>query len=157
MKEIKTSEIQGYLVGQVIVGIIGSLLLLFDDFAGYYYYDYYNRMQEWGYIYLGSGFFSGVLIILMVIVILSVVYSAYKIMREKSVSENLLKAHSKKSIMRGIFVVAVAFIGGAVFAISNIVDGSEWWFDAGFYASMVSGLLFLFFGKQMLNKIKNKY
>jgi len=57
------SEVNGFLIGQIIVAVIGALILLVDDFAGYYYNDSYNGIQVWGYVSLGSGFFTSVLVI----------------------------------------------------------------------------------------------
>ena len=67
-------EANGFLIGQIIVSVIGALVLLVGDFAGYYYNDAYNGIQVWGYVSLGSGFFTSVLVILGAVLLL---YPAY--------------------------------------------------------------------------------
>jgi len=64
MKGFDTSRVQGFLVGQVIAASVGILMLLVDDFGGFYYRDYYNHIDVYGYVYLGSGVLSTVLILL---------------------------------------------------------------------------------------------
>ena len=57
----------------------------------------------------------------------------------------------------GIVVASVSFIGGLIFAISNIIDEtSDWWLDTGFFASIISGIALILFAKLILSKIKQK-
>lgn len=157
MEKIDTSKIQGYLVGQVIASFVGALLLLVSDFAGYYYSNYYIRTQTWGDIYLGSGFLATVLILIGAGGLLLSLFFAVKTLRLKNeVSISLVKKNAKISIIGGIFTTGLAGIGGLVFIIVNIIDETEeWWLDAGFYGAFIGGLLVIFFGKMILNKIKS--
>jgi len=37
-----------YYVGSLVVSLIGGILLLFTDFAGWYAYNYYAGVRSWG-------------------------------------------------------------------------------------------------------------
>ncbi len=157
-EKIDTSKIQGYLVGQVIVSVVGALLLLIGDFAGFYYSNYYIRSQTWGDIYFGSGFLATMLIIIGAGGLLFSLFFAVKTLRLKNkVSISLVKKNVKKSIIGGIFTAGLAGIGGLVFIISNVIDETEeWWLDSGFYGAFIGGLLVAFFGIAILNKVKSR-
>lgn len=151
------SKIKTYLFGQVLVAFIGALLLLLDDFAGFYYRDYYNHIDVWGYIYLGSGFLGSVLILIGVGGLLFSLYFAVKTLRLKgkaSISE--IKKNTRNSIKGGMLTAGLAIISGLIFVIDNVIEGTqEWWLDSGFYGALISGLLIVFFGKIILNKINS--
>ncbi len=157
-EKINTSRIRGYLVGQVIASFIGALLLLIDDFAGYYYSNYYIRSHTWGDIYFGSGFLATTLIIIGAGGLLFSLFFAVKTLKLKNeASISLIKKNVKKSIMGGIFTAGLAWIGGLVFIITNVIDETEeWWLDLGFYGAFIGGLLVAFFGIVILNKVKSK-
>lgn len=96
-EKIDTSQIQGYLVGQVIASFIGALLLLIGDFAGYYYSNYYIRSQTWGDIYLGSGFLATILILIGAGGLLFSLFFVVKTLRLKNeASISLVKKNVKK-------------------------------------------------------------
>ncbi len=156
IKKVKTSDYQGYLVGQVLAGVVGALILLFADFAGYYHYDYYNKIREYGYIYLGSGFLSSALIVVAVLMLVLSVYSGIKIMRAKEVSFVTIQNHAKNSMKKGSYVAVIALVGGLVFVITNIIERTqEWWLDSGFFAALIGGALIYYFGKQISDKLKH--
>lgn len=158
MKKIRISQIHGYLVGQAILAFIGALLLLVDDFAGYYYRDYYNHIDVWGDIYLGSDFLGSVLILIGIGSLSFSLYFAVKTLRLKNeVPVSLVKENVKKSIKGGIFAAGLAGISALIFIISNVIEQTqEWWLDSGFYGAFIGGLLVAYFGKMIIDSIDSK-
>jgi len=149
------NEANSFLIGQIIVAVIGALVLLVNDFAGYYYNDAYNGIQVWGYVSIGSGFFTTTLIILGAGLLLYPAYSAYKILKAKEISKNELIKHAKTSFKFGIFAVAISTIGALIFVITNVINETqEWWLGSGFYAIFIAGVLISFLGKIMRDKYK---
>lgn len=154
MSKIDTSKIQGLLIGQLIFSIIGGLLMVFSDFSGYYHYDYYNKIEIWGSIYLGSGITSSILILIVSFGLFTSAFNAYQILKEKSVErqriltlENIAKKHLLISI-------SVTIIGAIIFVVNILIDQTqEWWFDAGFYGALIGGILSLVFIRQITDKI----
>ena len=152
--KLKTSEFQGILIGQVILGFLGGLLLLVDDFAGWYHGGYYY--EEWGSIYFGSGIFTSVLLFFMTLLLFSIAYNAVKILKAKNIESARLTKHCINSKRNGITVTVISFISGLIFAVSNIIDEtSDWWLDTGFFAGIISGIALIFFASLILSKIKN--
>ncbi len=150
---MEISKIKGYLVSQVVLASLGAFLLLFEDFAGYYYRDYYNHIDVWGDIYLGSGFLGSFLILIGAGSLLYSLYFSVKTLRLKEASLSLIKENVKKSIKGGVFAAGLAGISALVFIIDNIVSGTqEWWLDSGFYGAFIAGVLIAYFGKMIISE-----
>ena len=153
MGNIDASEFQGYLVGQVIASSVGAILLAVGDFGGYYYFDYYNKIEIYGYIFLGSGFFSSILILLGIGGLLFALHAAVKSLKAKDdFSMTVLKENAHRSIKGAGFTAALSAIGAILFIVNS--SGTEFWLDSGFYGAFIGGLLTYYFGKQILEKIK---
>lgn len=155
-KKIDISEIQIYLVGKVLGAVVGSLLLLFSNFAGFYYTIYEPRAYVWGYIYFGSGVLGSVLILLGIGGLLYSLNFTYRTLKLKSTEANsdVVVGNTEKSMMGGTFTAGLAAIGAIVFAVVNIIEGTqEWWLGGGFYGSFIGGLLIIICGKKIIGKI----
>jgi len=145
MKKVKVSKFQGFLVGQLIVSIIAIALLIFDDFGGYYHYDYYNKVKTWGYVYFGSGFFTTLLMIVVLTGFAISAYSAFIILKDKRITSKLIKRYQNLSFKTIILSLTITIIGAVVFIISNVIDQTqEWWLDSSFFGSFIGGILLIF-------------
>jgi hypothetical protein len=155
MKEIDISQIQGFLVGQVIAATIGALLLLVDEFAGFYYSIYYTRTQVWGYVYLGSGVLPTILILVGVGGLLFALNSAVKTMKMKGKADaKLVEENALNSIRGGVLTSGLAFISALIFIVVTVLEGTEeWWLGGGFYGAFLGGLFVVIFGKLILDRI----
>ncbi len=155
MSKMDISKIQGLLVGQLIISIIGGLLIVFSDFAGFYHYDYYNKIEKWGNIYLGSGILSSILIAIVAFGLFLSAYHAFKILREKDGdSQTIIKLENiaKKYVLISI---TITIVGALYFVINEIiVETQEWWLDTGFYGGVVGGALALIFIKMINDSIQ---
>ena len=66
----------------------------------------------------------------------------------------IVEENTNRAMIGGMSAATLAGIGGLVFAIINIIDGTqEWWFDGGFYGSFIGGLVILFLGKKIIERI----
>lgn len=161
MDKFDTSQIQGYLVGQVIAASVGALLLLASDFGGFSYYDRYYGWR-YGYVNLGSEypsliirFLSTIVILLAIVGLFIALWSSIKSLQAKDAPPTLLKENAQRTVKGGGSAAALAFFGAVVFALSSTLqEMDEWWLDAGFYGAFLGGILTVFFGKMILNKIK---
>jgi hypothetical protein len=160
MDRFNPSQIQGYLVGQVIAASVGVLLLLVGDFGGFSYYDRYYGWRT-GYVFIGSEypgfvvrFLSTIVILLAVGGLLVALQASIKSIQAKEASPRSLEENAIKAVKGGGFAAAVAFLGAVVFALFSTLQEMEWWLDSGFYGAFLGGLLTVFFGKTILNKIK---
>lgn len=154
---VKISKIKSYLVAQAVVAALGAFLLVFDDFAGYYYRDYYNHIDVWGDIYLGSGFLGSVLILIGAGSLLYSLYFSVKTLKLKEASASLVKKNVKKSIKGGFVAAGLAGISAIVFVIDNVISGTqEWWLDTGFYGAFIGGILVIYLGKKIISESLEK-
>ena len=124
-----------YYVGSLIVSLIGGILLLFTDFAGWYVYNYYAGVRSWGWV--GAGEFPfGVLFLVPAIFLFYCSGISFLALK------NTNKPPSKNSIQLGFklsFVVFIlALIGGILFVLT-VGDVNEWWFGEAFYGGLLGG------------------
>lgn len=158
MKKADLATLRKYLVGQLALSVIAAFLLLFDDFSGYYYGDYYLGVEQWGYIYMGSGIFSSIIILLLAGCFLLSIYLTVKLLRQKNVVsvEGVTEA-ANKTIKAGTFSAVLASVSAMIFIAFMILDeANDWWLDAGFYGALIGGLFLILFGKLVLEKVKNQ-
>jgi len=133
-----------YYIGALIFSLIGGILLLVTDFAGWYAYNYYAGVRIWSYI----GFDelpSGLIFLIPAIFLFYCSYISLLALR------NTGKTPSKNSIRLGtilsLAVFLLALIGGIIF-ILTLGDVNDWWFDGAFYGGLLGGLftsIFLYF------------
>ncbi|MCL7414706.1 MAG: hypothetical protein M8349_01415 [ANME-2 cluster archaeon] len=65
----------------------------------------------------------------------------------------LLEQNARISMKGSGFTVMVSGVGAILFAIRSTLDEIEWWLDGGFYGAFIGGLLTLFFGKLIIDRI----
>lgn len=154
MDKVDSSQFQGYLVGQVIAASVGALLLALEDFGGFYSRNYYLGVETYGYIYLGSGVLTTVLILMGLAGLLISFRAAVISLQAKDSATFEMLEHNARTSMKGAgFTVLLSALGAIVFAISSTIDETDWWLDGGFYGAFIGGLLVFFFGKLILDRI----
>jgi hypothetical protein len=156
VEKVDKSQIQGFLTGQLIITLIGGLLLIISDFAGFYHYDYYNKIEKWGSVYLGSGFISSLLIVVTAIGLFLSAWYSFQIMKNDSLTTEkilTLEANVEKILLVSM---SITVAGGLIFAASEIITQTqEWWFDAGFYGALVGSGMGMVFAKQISAKVRS--
>jgi len=133
-----------YFIGALIFSLIGGILLLAMDFAGWYAYNYYAGVRSWGYIGLNE-LPSGLIFIVPAIFLFYCTWMSLKAL------QNTNKLPNKSSIRLGFLLSLVVFllalIGGIIFLLT-LEDVSDWWFDGAFYGGLFGGLftsIFMYF------------
>ena len=141
-----------YYVGSLIVSLIGGILLLVTDFAGWYTYSYYTR--TWGWVGMGE-FPFGILFILPALFLFYCSYISLMALKNSDKDPKI------NSILLGIvlsFVVFIlALVGGIIFVLT-LGDVDDWWFSEAFYGGLIGGLLtflFLYFALKNMTKSSN--
>jgi len=133
-----------YFIGALIFSLIGGILLLAMDFAGWYAYNYYAGVRSWGYIGLNE-LPSGLIFIVPAIFLFYCTWMSLKAL------QNTNKLPNKSSIRLGFLLSLVVFllalIVGIIFLLT-LEDVSDWWFDGAFYGGLFGGLftsIFMYF------------
>lgn len=130
-----------YYIGALIFSLIGGILLLVMDFAGWYAYNYYAGVRSWGYVGFNE-LPSGLIFLIPAIFLFYCTWISLQALRNTNIPP------SKNSIRLGfllsLFVFLLALIGGIIF-ILTLEDVSDWWFDGAFYGGLLGGGLTSFF------------
>lgn len=151
MSKVDTSQFQGHLMGQIIAAVVGSILLIFEDFAGYYVGGY--SVRTWAYINLGSVIPAFFILIGIGGLVFALYYAVQSLQAKDDMSPMTLLENTRRSMMGGAFTAALAGVGALVFILTSL-DTDDWWLDTGFYGAFFGGLLIAVFAKLMLDKIE---
>ncbi len=145
---------QNYLyVGSLITSVIGAALLLFGDFAGWYWGSYYAGYEETGWLDIS---FDNLLVapILLVAVAL-LIFCAY--VSYLGLMDNLEDSFSRFGIFAAIGAIGIQLGVFIIFALINIIEDNAWWPDVGFYGGVIGGALtltFLYLSNQQKTSFK---
>ncbi len=133
-----------YYVGALITSLIGGILLLATDFAGWTAYNYYAGVRSWGWVGLGE-FPIGILFLIPAFFLFYC--SVISLLALKDINKSPSKKSIRLAIILSLVVFLLALIGGIVF-ILTLEDVSDWWLGEAFYGGLLGGLLtsiFLYF------------
>ena len=139
-----------YYIGALIFSLIGGILLLAMDFAGWYAYNYYAGVRSWGYIGLNE-LPSGLIFIIPAFFLFYCTWISLKALQNTNKVPN--KSSIKLGFLLSLVVFILALIGGIVF-ILTLEDVSDWWFDGAFYGGLLGGLftsIFMYFILKNMN------
>jgi hypothetical protein len=121
----------------VVISIVGMILLLATDFAGFYLTGYYS-----GYRYsclsceYNTGVDTAAIIIGVVLLVLQLLLAANAVLP----TTFLKKLPGMKIIpILGLLIIVMMMMGGISFGISY--DDFVWWFEVGFYGGLIAGIL----------------
>lgn len=144
-----SEESKGPLVLTIIAGLVGTGLIFFGEFGGWYNYGYYT--EEWGSVgfWNAPGVYSiffllagGGFIFCMAVAVLALNDS------EKVTEQNLIQWGR----MTAIGVTVLVFLGGGIFATEMAAEEyDDWWLSEAFYGGLICGgltTIFLFLVKK---------
>ena len=137
----ENANIKTFYIGTLITSVVGGILLLFTDFAGWDGSNAYLGIYSWGYI--GSNLDNPLSIIPFLILACMLFYCAY--VSYLGFSKEVPKELINRSFLFSAIVFAIVVFGALFFIISISTEDVWWWMDAGFYGGFIgSGLSTLF-------------
>jgi hypothetical protein len=152
--KVSESNSMNLFVGSLITSFVGAVLLIVDDFAGWYNYAYY--VQSWGWIALDLN--TPLAIVLIALVAGLLFYCAYVSLQGLRLKGQMNKRTMKYGLIASITAFTIVLLGAIAFVAVMLMDEpSEWWFGAGFYGGLLgSGLtaLLFFFQNKSVSGIK---
>lgn len=138
----ENSNTQMFFIGTMITSVVGGILLLFTDFAGWNGSNYYYGFYSYGYV--GPNLEEPLSILPFLILAGFLFYSTY-ISYIGFSSNQITLSEINRAFYLAIIAFVVIFIGALYFIISVTLDDVWWWFDAGFYGGFIgSGLTIVF-------------
>lgn len=143
-----TSEnVSNYYMGSFIGSLIGGLMILIFDFAGWDESNYYLGFYSEGWIATDS--LGGVIILGPIGVgLLYVAYNSYK-----GTKETLPKETIELTYKISLGALVAILVGALIFTISISSEDVYWWFEAGFYGGAIGSLI----STLLLRNAKNAY
>jgi len=135
-----TTDNKSYFIISFIASLLGGVLILLADFAGYYgnYYTY----EEWGYIYFSLG--APIPSLLMLIVALSLFFCMYVSFLGFQGDKDLIKNNFLNYAFNlSLFALIIVLLGGVIFVFA-VFDVDDWWFGTGFYGALIGSAVTAF-------------
>ena len=132
-------------IGSFLTSILGGIILLVSDFAGWYNYDAYDMVRSWGWI--GVSVDAPLSSLILITVAICLFYCTYISYLGLQSADKL----TQQVVRRGLFLASTAFViivvAALIFTTEMLLDEpTDWWLDTGFYGGFLgSGLTALFF------------
>ena len=145
------SRYQWYLVAQLVFGALGALVLAVSDFGGFYYRAG-SAAEVYGYLYLGSGVLTSVLILAGLAGLGYALWMAYDSLRDPEATLETLDENARRSIVAALFTAGLAVLGAIALAVRSW--GVTWWLDAGFWGAFVGGVFVAALGILLRNEVE---
>ena len=146
-----TSQIRPLMVGSLITSVVGMVLLLATDFAGWEEEVEYvpSTIYRTYSISITSGYF--IIIVALAAALLFAAYVSYTFLRSSGSAPD---AASLRLAFYGAMSVAITSLtAGVLFVIVlSIKDANDWWLDSGFYGGFIGGSLTAIFLRLGLEK-----
>jgi len=122
----------------LIISLIGIILIAATTFAGFYYIGYGNRFSCLDCEYYTDVDYAAQ-IIMIILFIVQIVLAINELVPKRFL--NFEKLDIIGLILSGI-IIFFAIIGIGAFGIRwGLIEGFEWWPEAGFYGSFVAGII----------------
>lgn len=135
------TPISTYLIGAIILLVLGAIAMLVADFGGAYWNNYYAGVE--GRVWIHAGTLAGVIIIPVALLMLYMVYWSSQAMREpRNITVSKLDTWFKVSLAIGSLYLVLGLIW-AGYSIAEEYD--DWWLDVGFYGGLIGGYGAAFF------------
>ena len=135
---MQKSAVPNVYVGSLITSIVGAILLLATDFAGWY--NETSGTREWGWISVDASIPAAILLIILALCLLYCSYISF--LGLQTSNEEPTQDKLRLGLILSGFVFLVVLIGGLIFVGVMLSDEpTDWWLDTGFYAGLLGSFL----------------
>jgi hypothetical protein len=137
-------------IGSLISSLITAILVLAEDFGGWY--SYYSYAEQWAHV--GFSFDRPLSLLLFGVaagVLLFCSYVSYLKLASKPIPKDWLQ----KAFLGSAGVTVAAVLGGLYFIVDmTLSDPTDWWLGTAFYAGVIGGGLTAVFLHLALKNVK---
>ncbi len=149
---MKDNNLNAFFVGSLIASVVGAVMLLVDDFGGWYYQISFASvpLDRYGSVGLFS-VYSPIVAVLAAAMLFSG-YVFYLVLRsdEPELSAKLVRRAYSSSVAAFGATAVLAIVFAIVMFTQDVED---WWLGGGFYGATVGSVLSAILLKLGLNKI----
>lgn len=147
---VKKVQSNPLFIGSLISSLIAALIILLDDFGGWY--SYYSYAESWTWVGFSLDSLVGFLVFGAAAgVLLFCSYVSYLKLASKPVPTDWLQ----KAFFGSASVAALAILGGGYFIVDMIITNpTDWWLGTAFYAGVLGGGLTAAFFHLALKEVK---
>ena len=149
---MKSDNINAFFVGSLIASVVGAVMLLADDFGGWYFQISYAGvpLDRYGEVGLFSVYFPVVAVLAAAMLYSG--YVSYVVLRsdDSGPSATLVRRAYNSSVAAFGATAALALIFAIIMSTQDVED---WWLGGGFYGAAVGSVLSAVLLKLGLNKI----
>ena len=134
------AQARPYLVGALITSMVGAIMLLVADFAGWEYSVAYGdqNLYRGGSIGLISSYF--IVIAVFAGLLLYAAYVCYQCLKPDETG--LLQSRLQRGFYAAGLAALACLVAGILFALVIAFEEVEdWWLDLGFYGGLIGGAL----------------
>jgi len=138
-EEKQEISLMGFFIGSLIINSIAGILILATDFGGFYYES--GSLKIWEYLSLLHPISGPIIAVVAACFFYSVYFSLMKLLNKEDLIPSI-------GLKLGFYlsIVALTLVGlGTIAVVAVGVGAYDWWFDAGFYAGIIGGILNLVF------------
>jgi hypothetical protein len=118
-----------------IASLIGAILLLADDFLGYYIYVPYGP-DVWGYIWVESDIYGPIIGLIATFLFICTAICAVGAYKSEFINKRVLQGAIGLSL-----IVFFIIIIGLIVAAGELSDADDWWGEGGLYGGIICSLL----------------
>ena len=135
---MSNNQTQGFYVGSLITSVVGAVLLLLTDFAGWDGSNYYLGLSIEGSV--GVSFEEPLSFILFLPPLVLLLFCAY--VSVLGLQGNIQTKQITMGFYSAIGAMVYVIAGGLIFLVAILEDEPEyWWFDAGFFGGVIGSAL----------------
>lgn len=73
---------------------------------------------------------------------------------KENLTADQLRQNTFKSMKGAGFTASFAVLGAIIFAIDSMIKETAWWLSGGFYGAFIGGLITVYFGKIILERLR---
>jgi hypothetical protein len=127
-------------VGATIGGVVAVAVLFLTDFGGWYNYHYYSGTGVWNYIGAGSPIsLAGIAVVCIPL------FFALSVSLKAAQNPDSVTAQQVNRAFVAAVVQLILIVIAAVVFVAAVSGSDDWWFDTGFYGSVIGVLMMTIF------------
>ena len=144
-------ELKKYLNINIVLLLIIIASILFGDFAGWFHGNYYLKIYQEGYIYMGSGILTTLVLTILVVISGNSIKFLLEVKKNEGKDKKLLIKNINKVLKNTKYLVWIVLIAAIIFVLkAEWDDTEERWLDIWFFIPFIFWITVILINKRIL-------